>query len=419
MGVKPGYKETEVGLIPQDWDIKPLGAFMSYISYGFTNPMPTSESGIPVITAKDVSNGQIHLETARVTTEQAYRELLTDKSRPKTNDLLLTKDGTLGRLALVGNTTICITQSVAILRPKLSEVPRFLKVLLEGHRYQARMIEDAGGSTIKHIYITIVDKMPIAIPPTKAEQEAIAGALGDADAFIEALERLLVKKRQLKHGTMQELLTGKQRLPGFSGEWVEKRLGEVGEISGAGVDKKLSPDEVAVRLINYLDVYRKGFLYSDDLTQSVTAKPEQAHRCAVQQGDVFFTPSSEVRNDIGHSAVAMETIADGAYSYHVVRLRLREDWDLKFRSYIFKTKAFLDLASMLCEGSGTRYVITLPKFRSMTVLVPPILSEQKAIAEILSDMDTEIAALETKLTKARQVKQGMMQELLTGRIRLV
>jgi type I restriction enzyme S subunit len=87
--------------------------------------------------------------------------------------------------------------------------------------------------------------------------------------------------------------------------------------------------------------------------------------------------------------------------------------------YAFKTTAFYDVASMLCEGSGTRYVITLPKFRSMTIFVPPTVEEQTAIAAILSDMDAEIGALESKLAKSRCIKQGMMQELLTGRIRLI
>jgi type I restriction enzyme S subunit len=104
----------------------------------------------------------------------------------------------------------------------------------------------------------------------------------------------------------------------------------------------------------------------------VTAQPPQAKRCAVQKGDVFFTPTSETRDDIGLSAVAMEDIPDAAYSYHVARLRLREPWDLCFRTYAFKTRAFLDQAETFCDGNGTRYVISQGKFRSMIVQVPPI-----------------------------------------------
>ena len=147
---------------------------------------------------------------------------------------------------------------------------------------------------------------------------------------------------------MQQLLTGQTRLPGFHGEWEVKRLGDIGEITSAGVDKKIRPDEVPVRLVNYLDVYRRDFIYSKDLNHWVTALPQQAKRCAVQKGDVFFTPTSETRDDIGISSVAMEDIPDAAYSYHVARLRLREAWDLCFRTYAFKTRAFLDQAETLC-----------------------------------------------------------------------
>lgn len=254
--------------------------------------------------------------------------------------------------------------------------------------------------------------------PKPIEQRAIAAALSDVDALLTAQDKLIAKKHDIKQATMQELLTGKRRLPGFSGVWKSKRLGELGEIASNGVDKKLRSNEDSVRLLNYLDVYHKGFIYSDDLKHFVTAPPSKAKKCQVLKGDVFFTPSSEVRDDIAHSAVAMEHIQDAVYSYHVVRLRLWEAWDLNFRAYAFKTKDFFDQARMLCDGSGTRYVISQGKFRNMTVLVPPI-SEQTAIATVLSDMDAEIVALVQKQDKIRALKQGMMQELLTGRTRLV
>ena len=204
----------------------------------------------------------------------------------------------------------------------------------------------------------------------------------------------------------------------FSGEWETKRLEEIGDISGAGVDKKVNSNEVSVRLVNYLDVYNKSFLYSKDLMHEVSARPDQVRNCAVEKGDVFFTPSSEVPDDIGSSAIAMENIADGVYSYHVVRLRLKKNWDLCFRGYVFKTKEFLDEASRQCEGSGTRYVISLPKFRAMVVRFPPSIEEQRAIAKVLSDVDGLINALHALIAKKRAIKQATMQQLLTGKTRL-
>ena len=261
--------------------------------------------------------------------------------------------------------------------------------------------------------------MVVRFPPSIEEQRAIAKILSDVDGLINTLDALIAKKRAIKQATMQQLLTAKTRLPGFSGAWETKRLDEIGDISGAGVDKKVRPNELPVRLVNYLDVYNKTFLYSKDLTHEVSARPDQVRRCAVEKGDIFFTPSSEVPDDIGCSAVAMEDISDGVYSYHVVRLRLKTNWDLYFRVYAFNTKEFLDEASKQCEGSGTRYVISLPKFRSMTVRFPPSLEEQNAIAAVLSDMDTEITALEHRRHKTIAIKQGMMQQLLTGKVRLL
>jgi type I restriction enzyme S subunit len=202
MEVTPGYKQTEVGVIPEEWVCEKLLEFFSFISYGFTNPMPTVHDGVFMITAADINDGRLQLETARKTSETAYQTLLTAKSKPRQNDILLTKDGTLGRLALVGSEIVCINQSVAVIRPNGRVEPQFLKLLLESPRYQKRMQEDAGGSTIKHIYITIVDNMPLGLPLDKAEQRSIAEALSDMDGLLGGMDRLIAKKRDLKQAAM-------------------------------------------------------------------------------------------------------------------------------------------------------------------------------------------------------------------------
>ena len=231
--------------------------------------MPTVETGVYMITARDINHGRIQFDTARRTTEQAYETLLTAKSRPKRGDLLLTKDGTLGRLALVDDRVACINQSVAILRPNAKVVPQFLKVLLEAPVYQSRMLVDAGGSTIRHIYITIVNRMPVAVPPTREEQQAIAEALSDGDALIESLGQLLAKKRQLKQGAMQELLTGKKRLPGFEVKPGHKQTDgglipedwELDSIAFVTSGKRLPLGRVSHRSRNATPLY-KGFRHA-------------------------------------------------------------------------------------------------------------------------------------------------------------
>ena len=211
------------------------------------------------------------------------------------------------------------------------DVPGYLFYLLNRNPY---FLQFDDGVQQTHLLINVFKKCPIVVPPTVVEQSAIATSLSDVDALINSLDRLIAKKRDLKQAAMQELLTGKRRLPGFSGEWRLRTLCQIGDISGAGVDKKIHPGEILVRLVNYLDVYRRNFIYSKDLNHTVSAPAEQATRCSVKKGDIFFTPSSEVPNDIGISAVAMEDIPDAAYSYHVVRLRLAEDWDLGIRAVI-------------------------------------------------------------------------------------
>ena len=261
--------------------------------------------------------------------------------------------------------------------------------------------------------------LELVAPADRIEQKFIAEALSDTDNLIQSLENLIDKKKKIKQGAMQQLLTGKKRLPGFSGEWEVKRLGEIGEFSGAGIDKKINADEEKVRLLNFLDVYHKDFIYSNDLWHEVTAPKYKAEKCSIKRGDVFFTPSSELRTDIALSAVAMEDIDDAVYSYHVVRYRFYDEWDIHFKTYIFNTRFFFSQAETMCEGSGKRYVISLKKFKELEIMYPIDLREQKAIAQILSDMDAEIEALNKKLEKYKTIKQGMMQELLTGRIRLI
>lgn len=164
------------------------------ITYGFTNPMPTSESGKYLITAKNVINGSIDYDNARFTTLEAFDNELTDKSKPKVGDVLLTKDGTLGRLAVVDRDDICVNQSVAVLRTNTDLNPYYLKWQLFSPLFQRKMQKEAGGTTIKHIYITRVDKMDISIP--QLEEQLY---------LVEKTERLDAKVRELLEIRVRQL----------------------------------------------------------------------------------------------------------------------------------------------------------------------------------------------------------------------
>lgn len=206
------YKQTELGWVPNEWEVKPLGDYLSMITYGFTNPMPETEDGPWMVTAANVVNGGIDYKKTRKTSLEAFNTQLTQKSKPKCGDILLTKDGTLGRLAIVDNEYLCINQSVALLRCNDDAKPEFLKLLLETERYYQKMLDDAGGSTIKHIYITIVDKMLLAMPSSEEEQIAIFTKANAINEKIRIEENNSEKYRKLKAGLMQDLLTGKVRV---------------------------------------------------------------------------------------------------------------------------------------------------------------------------------------------------------------
>jgi len=410
------YKQTEIGLIPSDWEVKKLGDVIKVIGGGAFKSWDSSQSGVKWLKIANVGINKA------VWDDENYLpiELIKD------NENFLLKEGDYVialtrpildrklKIAKLGHTDIpaLLNQRVGKIETESTNNIDYAYYLFQKFETINGLLQSMAGTDPPNLSNKGIYNIDCAVPPTLTEQTLIATALSDADALISSLEKLIAKKRNIKQGAMQKLLQPKE-------DWLHKTLGEVGDITGAGVDKKINEDEIPVRLVNYMDVFKRDFIYSRDLNHWVTAPAYKIQKGAVQKGDIYFTPSSEMRFDIAISAVAMEDIPDAAYSYHLVRLRLFEDWDLNFRTYIFKTKSFLSQAEQVCEGSGKRYVISLPKFRGMKIYFPPTKVEQTHIATILSDMDAEITALETKLEKYKKVKLGMMQNLLTGKIRLV
>ncbi len=181
---------------------EPLKSFLEDITYGFTNPMPDAEEGPWKITAKDVINGKVNYDTARKTTVQAFEEL-TAKSKPAVGDVLLTKDGTLGRCAVVEEDGICVNQSVAVLKCNEKILPKFLAILLQMPEYQKEMLKNAGGGTIKHIYITKVIDMLVAIP-TISQQVEFLSFVEQTDKSKFEIQQSLEKLETLKKALMQK-----------------------------------------------------------------------------------------------------------------------------------------------------------------------------------------------------------------------
>lgn len=202
-----------LGAVPEHWQVKQFGMLLERITYGFTNPMPETDDGPFMLTANDIGDGEIKYATARHTSAAAFEKSITDKSRPRAGDLLLTKDGTLGRVAIAGEASICINQSVALLRPRQPKLQStYGAFALRGGVYQDRMVLDAGGTTIKHIYITRLAKMAFAVPPIQ-EQAAISLYLTDQltklNVLIGKATRSIALMREHRVALIAAAVTGK------------------------------------------------------------------------------------------------------------------------------------------------------------------------------------------------------------------
>ena len=271
--------------------------------------------------------------------------------------------------------------------------------------------------------------LDVACPPTKAEQEAIAEALSDADALIESLEQLLTKKRHLKQGAMQELLTGKNRLPGFEVKPGYKQI-EIGVIpedwecvaignsinllTGFPFSSK-GYTQSGVRLLRGSNVKRGNTDWSEEGTEFWPAITSEIRKYVLKDGDIVIAMDGSL---VGRSfAMLSESDVPAILLQRVARIR-SEYIEQKFLKAWICSQRFTEHCDAVKTVTAIPH-ISPADIKSFNVALPPTKAEQEAIASILSDMDAEIAALEAKLAKTRQLKQGMMQELLTGRIRLV
>lgn len=392
--VQEKYKKTEIGLIPLDWKVDFIKN-IAQIKTGSRNTQDRLENGLYPFFVRSQTIERIN-------------------SYCYDGEAILTAgDGVgVGKVIHYVNEKFDCHQRVYRISDFKSNINGYYFYLYFSNNFYNRIMQMTAKSSVDSVRMEMIADMQIPLPPTLQEQILIATALSNADTWITNLENLLAKKRQIKQGALQELLKPKK-------DWEVKKLGSISDITSAGIDKKINENEVPVTLLNYLDVYRRDYIYKSELNHKVTAPLDKVSSCDVREGDIFLTPSSELRTEIGISAIAMENMEGVVYSYHINRLRYKSGIDKMFGLYLLKTNNFLLQAETFCEGSGKRYVVSMGKFREMEVSYPKSKDEQKRIATILTDMDLEIEQLENKIQKAKKVKQGMMQELLTGKTRLV
>lgn len=314
----------------------------------------------------------------------------------------------------IADVDLSTSQAILGISPSRSLDPDYLYFVLSGRKEQVRGLGQHG--TQANLNKGIVQDFGIPLPPLP-EQRAIAAALSDVDDLIAALDRLIEKKRAVKTAAMQRLLTGRQRLPGFSGAWETKRLGDLFSFKN-GLNKGKRFFGQGTPIVNYMDVYSASELRAGDLQGRVTVDKREQENYAVERGDVFFTRTSETPEEIGIAAVMLDEPRETVFSGFVLRARpTSAELADSFKRYCFSTRAVRD--QIESTSTYTTRALTNGRSLSSVVLHYPEWDEQVAIAAVLSDMDAEIAALEARRDKTKRIKQGMMQELLTGRTRLV
>jgi len=277
-----------------------------------------------------------------------------------------------------------------------------------------RQINEHLGATINQITNKSLSSFRVPLPPTDQEQQAITEALNDADALIEGLEKLIAKKRLIKQGAMHELLTGERRLPGFNGEWASRKLGSLGVfLKGSGVRKGQAES-------GDLPCVRYGEIYTDHHNVLRTFRSFISYEVAatatrIRIGDILFAGSGETKEEIG-KCVAVTTSVEAYAGGDIVILRTTGHNPV-FLGYALNLPEVQRQKASKGQGDAVVHISALA-LGSIDIALPDQ-EEQMAIAQIISEIDNELEALIARLAKARQIKQGMMQELLTGRIRLV
>lgn len=416
MVIPNGYKQTRVGVIPEDWKVLKIGDITDVFSGGTPNTSIKEYWGgtIPWMSSGELNQKWVYSVKGRIT-EKGLKESST-RYIPELCVLIgLAGQGKTRGTAAINFSSLCTNQSIAAIYPTDRHSSMFLYYVMDNLYYELRELSSGDGgrggltkSLIKNIFVQY---------PYIDEQQKIAEVLSDIDELIFSLEKLIAKKKAVKQGTMQELLTGKKRLPGFSGEWNNYIIGEMGTFyNGLSGKSKKDFDCGDAFFITFLNVL-SNVKIDTSILASVNVKENESQN-TVQKGDLFFNTSSETSEEVGMCAVLDESLKNTYLNSFCFGFRLNDDsQNSLFLSYYLNSPIGRKIMSVLAQGA-TRYNLSKNNF-SETVIRLPSKEEQTSIASILSDMDDEIEVLEQKLEKYRQVKQGMIQQLLTGKIRLV
>ena len=405
--IETKFKQTEIGLIPEEWKVFSVGKdciVKARIGWqGLTTSEYLETGEYALITSTDIIDGSIDWKTCHFVSKFRYEQDV--KIQVQEDDILISKDGTIGKVGIVRNQPFPATlnSGVFVIRAKNDKNQKGFSLAFVSDYFREFINRLTAGSTIVHLYQKDIVHFKFPLPIDIYEQQRIATALSDIDALISALNKKIEKKKLIKQGAMQQLLTGKKHLPGFSEPWVEKRLGDGLKFkTGFPFNSTYFNQSMGIRLVRNRDLksvdqitYFNGFVDQDFV---------------LFNGDLLIGMDGDFMPCIWNKGIAL-------LNQRVGKIELTsKKWCLNYLYY-----ALQNPLKEKQEGTGATTVkhLSHSDIERMELKMASSLSEQTAIAEILSDMDKEIAELETKRTKYDRIKQGMMQQLLTGKIRLI
>jgi type I restriction enzyme S subunit len=410
--VKTEYRRTEIGVIPTDWDVKRLRDISPNQSVGLViNPSTyfDTKGTVPMLVGSNVAENRIDWNGARRISTASNERL--PASRVYAGDLVTVRVGDPGVTAVIPREysgSNCASMMIVRSHPSFDST--WLCHLMNSSYGRSRIESVQYGTAQKQFNISDAVDFQYPVPPL-AEQRAIATALSDVDALIAGLERLITKKRDIKQAAMQQLLTGQTRLPGFSGEWVSARLGNVASLKNGYIFRSetytLTADYKVITIANVQDGHMISESCNTVSTPPIDIQPHQE----LLIGDILISMTGNV------GRVCRVSEQKCLLNQRVGKLEPRTVTS-DFLFALLRQPAFM--ASMIgAAKGGAQPNLSASDINEHVFFMPKDLREQTAIAGVLADMDADLSAIESRLTKTRAIKQGMMQELLTGRIRLI
>jgi type I restriction enzyme, S subunit len=401
-------------MLPDGWKNVGLAKLADKISDGIhTTPEYTDETGLYFINGNNIKNGQISIGSGTKSVSQS--EFKKHKKDLNDRTLLISINGTIGNIAYYNNEPVILGKSAAYVNVKSEISKEYIYYFLSSEITQKYFTNELTGSTIRNLSLGTIKQTPTPVPPL-SEQRRIAEILSTWDRAIAVQEQLVANARAQKKALMQTLLTAKKRLPGFKGEWKTVRLDEVAFIIVSNVDKKSVGDELAVRLCNYMDVYRSDRIEADMPFMRATAATAQIKKFALQVGDVLITKDSETPDDIAIPSYVASTAPDIVCGYHLAIIRPKKMTDGQFLKFYFEhphTRYFFGSRA----NGATRFGLTVGAIESAPITLPDF-AEQKCIGEAIANAELEILRLVPLVQTLKREKFALMQQLLTGKRRV-